>query len=180
MTTHIPFKWTASEQAWGLDANDFATANGLNPLFAADPNTGLLVLQSCLFQRADNGLVLARIDFSADPPNAISFVETLPPSWVPPADPRTDPPTYPVFARGNDINALVTQQIDGVEDELYSQIKGWFGLPQTGTSWPVCSGLSTRTAPTNAGYPGRGGQSYPMTPRGTVLIDPPPADWFRE
>ena len=169
MTTRIPFKWTISEQAWGLDANDFAVANGLNPLFAADPNTGLLVLQSCLFQRADNGLVLARIDFSADPPNAISFVETL-------ADKGSGP-----FARGNDINALVTQQIDGVEDELYSQIKGWFGLPQTGTNWPVCAGLTTWTAPTNAGYPDRGGQSYPMTPRGSVLIEPPPADgnWFR-
>ena len=106
MTTRIPFKWTVSEQAWGLDANDFAIANGLN--------------------------------------------------------------------------ALVTQQIDGVEDELYSQIKGWFGLPQTGTSWPVCAGLTNWTAPTNASYPGRGGQSYPMTPRGSVLIDPPPADWFRE
>ena len=167
MTTRIPFKWTISEQAWGLDANDFATANGLNPLFAADPNTGLLVLQSCLFQRADNGLVLARIDFSADPPNAISFVETL-------ADKGSGP-----FARGNDINADVTQQIDGVEDELYSQIRGWFGLLQTGTNWPVCAGLSTWTAPTNAGYPGRGGQSYPMTPRGSVLIDLPPAVWYR-
>ena len=61
-----------------------------------------------------------------------------------------------------------------------TQVLELVGLPQTGTSWPVCAGITKWTAPTNAGYPGRGGQSYPMTPRGTVLIDPLPVNWFRE
>ncbi len=133
----------ASDVAFATNLNALCVANNLPPLFPDTTKLGNTVWET------EGGVILARVDFAPDPPNALCF--------------------------GDLVNVQVTEQQPNVEAALKAQVDAWFGGTQVGTSFPVCPGLTTFTNPQGVA-PQVGGQKWPSTPAGTIYINPPPTN----
>lgn len=147
----------ASVDDFAADLNDFCAAFGYPPVAAPDPS-GSLILGPYMMGTD------IRLDFDA-------FVLEIPAVYGTNANPVTDAPLVPAQDRGMHMNARATllasaSNADSI-NALAAQISSFFAS---------CPAI-TNDAP--SAYPNAGGQSWNATPRGSILINPTPAQQKR-